>query len=137
MVALLVVGLQILLIVRAYAVPLPVFGFQMFPEASRWQADAYRVLPDGTRVDVRSSWPGGYRWEELVQGRGLSDPFTVGDAAYGVEATLYFLDHALAWVAANTPADGETWYLEADVEYWHNGRGPSVVVLRSPMRGPP
>ena len=136
-VALLVVGLQLGLIVRAYATPLPVFGFQMFPEASRWRADVHRVLSDGARVDVRGPWPGGYRWEELVQGRGLSDPFTVGDAAYGVEATLFFLGHALDWVAAHTPADAETARLEAVVEYWHNGRGPISVTLHSAPRSPP
>jgi hypothetical protein len=52
----------------------------------------------------------------------------------GVGATFDFLDHALDWVAAHTPNDPETRYLEARVTYFENTRGPHEVVLRSDER---
>ena len=38
------------------------------------------------------------------------------------------------YVAANTPRDRETAYLEAIVTYWRNGRDPETVVFRSEPR---
>ncbi len=126
-----VAAAQIFLVVRAYGADHAVFGFQMFPESSTWSADIVRVTTDGREADVRDPWPGGYRWSDLVAGRGLGHPFEVQHADAGVRSTLSFLHAALDWVAANTPDDTETRYLEARVTYWENGRGPHSVVLTS------
>lgn len=128
------VGLQLFMVVRAYGADHAVFGFQMFPESSTWQAEIVRVTIDGRIVDVRDPWPGGYRWSDLVAGRGLGRPFEVHHADAGIRPTLGFLDAALDWVAAHTPGDPETRYLEARVTYWENGRGPRSVVLTSAER---
>lgn len=122
------------MIARAYSAPIDTFGFQMFPESSQWQADIYRVLPDGARVDVQQPWPGGYRWEDLVDARGLGSPFALHHADAGIAATVFLLDAALDWVAANTPADTETDHLEAVVTLIDNGRTPTTIVLRSESR---
>jgi len=129
-----VVATQLTMVVLAYGSAHPVFGFQMFPETSEWQAEIVRVTDDETAIDVRDSWPGGYSWPALVQGRGLGDPFRRHPADAGIDSTLDFLAHALDWVAANTPDDPDTRYLEARVTYWQNGRGPSHVILRSEYR---
>ncbi len=126
--------IQLLLVVRAYWADHDVFGFQMFPESSEWQATIIRVEADGDRHDVRDPWPGDYRWQELVRGRGLDAPFGRSHADTGLPSTLGFFEAALEWVAANTPQDGETLYLEAVVTTWDNGRGPRQVVLRTPDR---
>jgi hypothetical protein len=123
------------MVVRAYDDPHRVFGFQMFPEASSWQATVYRVTADGIRVDVREPWPGGYRWSQLVEGRGLEAPYVERHASYGVGATLSYMQYALDYVAANTPADRETVRLEADVIYRRNGGAPRHVRLASRARG--
>ena len=109
-------------------------AWQMFPEASTWQATIVRVTSAGERVDVREPWPGGYRWGDLVDERGFGAPFAEQDAGYGAAATLDTLQHALDWVAANTPGDGETAWLEAVVTYRHNDDPPTTVRLRSPVR---
>lgn len=114
-----------------------VFAWQMFPEASRWQADIVRVTEDGERYAITADWPGGYRWSQLVTESGLGAPADEGHAAYGIAATLDALQHALNWVAGHTPADTETLYLEAVVRY-HQNDGPSqTVVLRSTERDNP
>lgn len=128
-----VIGLQLFLIARAYWAPQDTFGFQMFPEASEWQAEVYRVTPAG-RVDVREQWPGGYEWHELVTVRGLGTPFAQANAGYGAESTLDMFQKALDWVAANTPDDNETLWLEADVTVWHNGASPAELKFRSGVR---
>ncbi len=132
--AALILAGQLLMIGRAYSAPIDTFGFQMFPESSQWRADIRRVLPDGTRVDIRQPWPGGYRWETLVDARGLGAPFELHHADAGLAATVHLLGAALDWVAANTPADTETGYLEAIVTLVDNGRAPTVVVLTSERR---
>ena len=109
------------------------FSWQMFRESSTWRADIVRVTADGRRISVEEPWFG-YRWDRLVQGRGLTWPFVSHHADSGIDATLDFLDHALDWVAAHTPADTETRYLEATVTYVRNTRGPTQVVLRSRPR---
>ena len=129
-----VVIIQLLLIVRAYSAPIDTFGFQMFPESSQWQAEIYRVLGDGTRIDVRQPWPGGYRWEDLVDTRGVGAPYGLHHADAGLEATVHLLDAALDWVAANTPDDLETARLVAEVTLVHNGRSPTTLVLESDPR---
>jgi hypothetical protein len=129
-----IVIIQLLVILRAYSAPIDTFGFQMFPESSQWQAEIYRVLRDGTRVDVREPWPGGYRWEDLVDARGLGAPFGVHHADAGLAATVHLLDAALDWVVANTPDDLETVRLVAEVTLIHNGRSPTTVVLETDPR---
>lgn len=128
------VVLSVAAVVRGYFGPPPVFAWRMFPEASVWQAEIYRVDAAGGRIDVRDPWPGGYSWPVLVQGKGLGNPFDESGAVYGVESTLHLLQGSLDWVAANTPGDDETVRLEAVVTYRRNGREPVVVVLRSGER---
>ncbi len=114
-----------------------VFAWQMFPEASRWEADIVRVTESGARHDIAADWPGGYVWSRMVTESGLASPAGEGHAAYGIAATLDALQHALDWVAGNTPDDTETVYLEAVVRYRHNDDPPQTVVLRSVERGHP
>lgn len=134
LVAIGIVATQLFLIVRAYSAPIDTFGFQMFPESSQWQAQIYRVLPDGSLVDIREPWPGGYRWDELVDARGLGWPDSRHHADAGLDATVRLLDAALDWVAANTPEDHETVALVAEVTLIHNGRTPTTVTLESASR---
>jgi len=129
-----VVAAQLFLVVRAYWADHDVFGFQMFPESSEWQATIVRVDGDGDRHDVRDPWPGGYRWHELVRGRGLDSPFTRSHADTGLASTVGFFEAALEWVAANTPADTETHYLEAIVTTWRNGGEPTTTIVRTADR---
>ena len=58
-------------------------------------------------------------------------PGSLRHASAGGPATIDFLEEALDWVADHTPADTETLYLEADVTWFHNTRGPLRTVLRS------
>ena len=129
-----VIALQALAVVRGYQTPHKVFSWQMFNASSDYQAEIVRITVDGARHDVRDPWPGGYRWEQLVQTRGLDFPFQQGHADSGLDSTLDFLRHALFWVADHTPDDTETRRLEAVVAYWDNGRGPYHVVFTTPDR---
>lgn len=124
-------------VVSGYRGVSPVLAWQMFPEASTWQADVVRVGTDGERTDIRVDWPGGYKWSELVPSRGLSAPWSASHASYGTDATIANLQAALDWVARNTPLDTETAYLEATVTYRRNADAPQVVVLRSVERADP
>jgi hypothetical protein len=133
-VVLAVVVLQVALVLRAYWSDHDELGFQMFPESSTWQADVVRVTDTGERVPVDDPWPGGYRWEDLVRLGGLRYPAGRHHADAGVDSQLAFLSAALDWVAANTPADAETAYLEAVVTYCRNVEGPFQRVLRSHER---
>jgi len=128
-----VVLLQLGLVARGYWSDHKEFGFQMFPESSTWRADVIRVTADGRRIPIERPWSG-YRWDELVQGRGLRYPAVRHHADAGLANQLAFLDAALDWVADNTPRDGETRYLEATVTAWHNADAPRVEVLRSRVR---
>jgi hypothetical protein len=132
-VVVLVVLLQVGFAARAYRSDHKEFGFQMFPESSTWRADVVRVTDDGRRVPIEHPWSG-YRWDELVQDRGLRYPGVRHHADAGLDNQLAFLDEALDWVAANTPRDRETRYLEARVTAWHNADRPRVEVLRSRPR---
>jgi hypothetical protein len=132
-VVLLVVVLQLGLVARGYWSDHKEFAFQMFPESSTWRADVVRVTADGRRVPIEVPWSG-YRWDELVQSRGLSYPSVRHHADAGLANQLAFLDAALDWVADNTPRDGETRYLEARVTSWHNADRRRVQVLRSHVR---
>jgi hypothetical protein len=128
-----VVAVQLGLIARGYWSDHKQFAFQMFPESSTWQADVVRVTADGRRVPIEQPWAG-YRWDELVQDRGLRYPWVRHHADAGLDNQLAFLDAALDWVAENTPRDLETRYLEARVTSWHNDDSPDVEVMRSSPR---
>lgn len=130
------VALQLVLVVRAYHAPHKEFGYQMFPEASRWRADIVRVTDDGRRVPVREPWFG-YEWSALVSGRGLTAPWIERHADSGLDRQLQFLEEALDWVASNTPDDLETRYLEATVEATHNTRPVTIRTIRSEERSIP
>jgi len=124
---------QVLLALNGYRDDHKFFAFQPFNESSTWQAEIVRVTWDGARVPVDDQWDG-YDWDSLVHMSALQGPERQRHAYMGVGATLDFLQLALDWVAVNTPADRETRYLEADVTYFENTRGPHHVVLRSPER---
>ncbi|HEX6582963.1 MAG TPA: hypothetical protein VF056_05105 [Thermoleophilaceae bacterium] len=132
-VVLVVVVLQLGLIARGYLADHKECAFQMFPESSTWRADVVRVTADGRRVPIEVPWSG-YRWDELVQTRGLSYPSIRHHADAGLANQLAFLESALDWVADNTPRDRETRYLEARVTSWHNAHPRRVEVLRSHVR---
>ena len=129
-----VLVVQAALLVRGAHADHKEFAFRMFPEASTWRADVVRVTSDGRRIPVEDPWPGGYRWDALVGRRGLAHPEVRRHADAGVANQLAFLRAALSWVAAHTPRDDQTRYLEADVTYWHNADPPRHVVYRSPPR---
>jgi hypothetical protein len=129
----LVVLVQLALVVRGYRSAHKEFAFQMFPESSTWRAEIVRVTTDGDRVPITQPWVG-YRWDELVTGRGLRHPELRHHADAGLDNQLAFLDAALDYVADNTPRDEETRYLEARVTTWNNTDGPEVTVLRSDDR---
>ena len=92
-----------------------------------------RVTAGGDRVPIEQPWAG-YTWNALVDGRGLSSPWVRHHADAGIDNQLAFLDEALAWVAAHTPADTETRYLEATVTTWFNLYPATTRTLRSPER---
>ncbi len=125
--------MQLGLVGRAYWAPHHEFGYQMFPEASEWQAEIVRVTVDGDSIPIDQPWAG-YEWNELVQGRGLSSPWRRHHADAGIDNQVAFLDEALEWVADHTPADTETLYLEATVTTWFNLYPPTSTVLRSHER---
>ena len=128
-----VLVLQLGLVARGYWADHKEFAFQMFPESSTWRADVVRVTADGRRLPVGTTWAG-YRWDELVQDRGLRYPAVRHHADAGLDNQLAFLGAALDWVADNTPRDRETRYLEARVTSWHNADAPRGEVLRSRVR---
>jgi hypothetical protein len=128
-----VVALQVGFVARGYWSDHKEFGFQMFPEASTWRADVVRVTADGRRVPVELPWSG-YRWDELVPNAGLRYPSIRRHANAGRDNQLAYLDSALDWVAANTPRDHQTRYLEARVTSWYNDDSPRVEILRSHVR---
>jgi hypothetical protein len=129
-----VVVLQLGFIARGYWSDHKEFAFQMFPESSTWRADVVRVTGDGRRIPIERPWSG-YRWDELVQGRGLRFPSIRHHADAGLANQLAFLGASLDWVADNTPRDRGTRYLEVTVTTWHNADAPRVRVLRSHVRG--
>lgn len=128
-----VVVLQLGLVARGYWSDHKEFAFQMFPESSTWRAEVVRVTAGGRRVPIERAWSG-YRWDELVQDRGLSYPSIRHHADAGLANQLAFLEAALDWVADNTPRDDQTRYLEATVTSWHNADAPRVDVVRSRVR---
>jgi len=132
-VVLVVVAAQLAFVVAGYSNDHKPFAFQMFPESSTWRASVVRVTADARRVPVEHPWSG-YRWEEVVRDRGLRYPAVRHHADAGLANQLAFLEEALDWVAANTPRDRETRYIEARVTAWHNADPPRVEVVRSDVR---
>jgi len=128
-----VVVAQLCFVARGYWADHREFAFQMFPESSTWKADIVRVTVDGRRLAVAEPWSG-YRWSDMVVGRGLGSAGSRHHADAGLDNQLAFLDEALDYVASHTPNDRETLYLEAVVTTWHNADPPAVVVLRSARR---
>jgi hypothetical protein len=128
-----VVLLQLGLVARGYWSDHREFAFQMFPESSMWRADVFRVTSQGRRIPVEVGWAG-YDWDRLVQDRGLSYPSLRHHADAGLQNQLAFLQAALDWVAANTPRDHSTRYLEAKVTAWDNADPPRVEIMRSRVR---
>jgi hypothetical protein len=128
-----VVVLQLGLVVHGYSSDHREFAFQMFPEASTWSASVVRVTADGRRVPIERPWSG-YSWDALVGDRGLQGPSIPHHADAGLASQLAFLRAALDWVAANTPRDHQTRYLQATVTSWHNADPPKVRVFRSQDR---
>ena len=128
-----VVVVQLAFVVAGYSSDHKTFAFQMFPEASTWQADVVRVTDDGRRVPVSEPWAG-YRWDELVPDSALTYPEVRHHADAGLDNQLAFLRSALNYVADHTPRDHETRYLEARVTAWHNDDPPRVEVFRSHAR---
>ncbi|MCB0996614.1 MAG: hypothetical protein KDB21_16080 [Acidimicrobiales bacterium] len=126
-------ALQLYLIVGRTGDPHHRFGFQPFGRADVYSAEIVRVTADGERLPVDDgTWE--YRWSALVAEPHLTHPFRPRWASDGADATLDLLDDALDWVAANTPDDTRTHYLEAVVTVIPNGRDPETVVLRSAQR---
>jgi hypothetical protein len=130
---LLLVGAQVGFALNGYRDPHKFFAFQPFNESSTWRADIVRVTWDGERLPVDEDWDG-YDWNALVDMSALQNPGRLRHAYMGVDATLDFLDAALDWVAANTPTDRETRYLEATVTYHRNAGSAEHVVLRTEDR---
>jgi hypothetical protein len=128
-----VVVLQLGFVARGYWSDHKQFGYQMFPESSTWRADVVRVTADGRHIPIELPWSG-YRWDELVQDRGLRYPWVRHHADAGLANQLAFLEAALDWVADNTPRDTETRYLQARVTSWHNADPARVEILRSHVR---
>ena len=124
-----VVVAQLTMIVVAYDSDHKTFGFQMVPESSRWSAEIVRVQVDGSKVPIDDDWE--YRWSELVSGRGLTYPSGEHHADSGLRNQFGYFQGALDWVAENTPEDTTTVYLEAEVTFTDNGRGPYVRTFRS------
>lgn len=131
----LVMVLSVIVVVVAQRGPSPALAWRMFPESSTWTAEVWRVTDDG-RVPVDDPWPGGYRWDDLVAGSGVTAPASDHGASYGVAATLHRMRGVLAWVAANTPGDDETLWLEAVVVTRRNADPPETTVVISPRRRP-
>jgi len=129
-----VVVAQLTMVVVAYDSDHKTFGFQMFPESSRWSAEIFLVQADGTRVPIDPDWE--YRWNDLAPDRGLANPSIEHHADSGLRNQFGYLQGALDWVAVNTPDDESTLYLEAVVTYTDNGRGPFTRTFRSIGRSP-
>ena len=128
-----VLAVQVGFAINGYRDPHKFFAFQPFNESSTWTADIVRVNWNGERLPIDDGWAG-YDWDTLVDMAALQGPSRLRHAYMGVGATIDFLDHALDWVAMNTPSDLDTRYLEATVTYYENTRGPHVTVLRSVER---
>src|SRR5258705_10385153 len=104
----------------------------MFPEASEWRADIVRVTAEG-RVPISADWDG-YDWNDLMPDGGIRNPGVWHHADAGIESELAFLAAALDWVAAHTPRDGPTQYLEEPDTHSRNAHPEPTFVLRTRER---
>lgn len=130
-----VLSAQLYFVIAAYRDPLKRFGFQPFSESSIWRAHIEAVDAQGQRQDVSHGFEG-YHWRRLVRER-VGSPFSTSVASSGIETSLYFLQHALDYVADHTPRDRRTRYLEAQV-WFRKNRGPvESRTLRSKLRDVP
>jgi hypothetical protein len=127
-----VLAAQLYFVVHAYRDPLKRFGFQPFSESTTWRVQIDAVDREGQRQDIQQGFAG-YRWQDLVHDR-VGSPFTESVASSGIAASLYFLQHALNYVADHTPRDDHTHYLEAHVWFRKNRHPPESVTLRSKLR---
>lgn len=138
-------ALQAALVLTASCRPDAIFGFRMFPEASTLEFDLERVVA-GVPVPA----PGGawsardasgqlrhFSWRDRVIDPVLSSPGSRVFAAYGADAQLDRLQHALDDVARHEPEDAETQRFVARVSVWRNGREPQTLVLESGRRETP
>ena len=138
------VALQAALVLTASCRPDGIFGFRMFPEASTLEFELERVVGGAAVPAPGGGWSAHdaagqlrhFSWRDRVTDPVLSSPGTRVFAAYGAEAQLARLQHALDDVALHEPEDGETERFVARVVVWHNGRGPRTVVLESARREP-
>jgi hypothetical protein len=129
-----VLAAQAALLVRGYGDPHHFFAFQPFNDSDTWRAEIYRVTASGERATVDDGTWFGYSWDELVDVPQLRSPGRLRHASTSAASTIDFLDEALDWVARHTPRDTETRYLEAEVTWFHNTRGPYSTTLRSAER---
>jgi hypothetical protein len=127
------VALQLTLSLVQLGDPHARFGFRPFPAADTWWAEIDRVDAAGSRRSVDDgTWE--YDWDALVGAPGLLGPGRERFANRGGDATVDLLRLALDWVAANTPDDTTTLYLEAAVHVRANGSEVTTTVLRSEPR---
>ena len=106
------------------------FGWQMFPETTRFRASLWRELADGSRVAApHGRWvletPEGRRqflWRDQVRDWRLDDLDRMRQAKVSLDATLLYARAALDHVADRIPEDRETVRLHLVVE-WEKADG--------------
>jgi hypothetical protein len=118
-------------IIKAHFNPDKRFGFWMFAETSRYQAQLYRQLRDGRVVKT----PNGrwavqteagrqvYAWNRFVRDFGLYNLERWKRAKVGFAVTLKYLQYALDYVIDHIPADRETVKLVLRIQY-RKAQGP-------------
>ena len=128
-----VVLLQLGLVARGYWSDHREFAFQMFPESSSGARTSSASPPRAGASRSRSGGRAttGTGWCATA---GSAIPSLRHHADAGLQNQLAFLQAALDWVAANTPRDHSTRYLEAKVTAWHNADPPRVEIMRSRVR---
>jgi len=93
-----VVCAQLAFVAAGYRSDHKTFAFQMFPEASTWQAEVVRVTSDGRRVPVSEPWAG-YRWDELVPDSALTYPAVRHHADAGLDKSCRTGKQLFRWNA--------------------------------------
>jgi hypothetical protein len=140
------VVVQVALLVTASARPDGVFAFRMFNESSTISIDLFRRVRnnDGTEalVPTDGRWQvkddsgavHAVSWTDRVRDPILSTLGRPVHAAYGVDAQLFRLQHALDDVAQTLTGDKETTALVARVGIVKNGRPRTERQLESARR---